>query len=64
MIFVKLQLIKSNRKVALVTISYVGNRKSHVPILIRMYSWIEKIFAGNFGRRCKIQIIFYLQFKV
>ena len=44
---VKLQLIESNRKVALITVSYVGNRKSHVPILTRMYSWIDKIFAGS-----------------
>ena len=35
-IFVNLQLIEPERKVA---VSYVGNRKSHVPILIRMYSW-------------------------
>ena len=48
-IFVKLQLIEieSNRKVALITVIYVGNRKSHVPILIRMYSWIHKIFADS-----------------
>ena len=46
-IFVKLQLIESNRKVALITVSYVGNRKSHVPILIRMYSWIHKILVDS-----------------
>ena len=35
-IFVNLQLIEPERKEA---VSYVGSRKSHVPILIRMYSW-------------------------
>ena len=34
MIFVKLQLIESNRKVA---VSYVGNRKSHLPTFFDSY---------------------------